>query len=45
MRLIGLILDWNSPYSFFNSDYHVKDEYGNLYQTISGGTGRLVGVW
>ncbi|KAM0100307.1 hypothetical protein ACP6JE_005128 [Aspergillus fumigatus] len=36
---------WNSPYSFFNSDYRVKDEYGNLHQTISGGTGRLVGVW
>ncbi|GFF64740.1 hypothetical protein CNMCM6069_005571 [Aspergillus lentulus] len=36
---------WDSPYSFFNSDYHVKDEYGNLHRTISGGTGRLVGVW
>ncbi|KAF7158163.1 hypothetical protein CNMCM5623_002829 [Aspergillus felis] len=41
----SLILDWNSPYSFFNSNYHVKDEYGNLDKTISGGTGRFVGVW
>ncbi|KAM7191108.1 hypothetical protein V8F20_009426 [Naviculisporaceae sp. PSN 640] len=36
---------WNSPYSFFNPYYNVKDSDGNLQRTILGSTGTLLGVW
>ncbi|OOQ84427.1 proline-specific permease [Penicillium brasilianum] len=36
---------WNPPYGFFNSVHRVKDEYGNLDQTITGSTGQFLGVW
>lgn len=42
---LNLRLDWNSPYGFFNSAHEVKDEYGNLDQTITGSVGRFLGVW
>ncbi|KAF4636463.1 hypothetical protein G7Y89_g1615 [Cudoniella acicularis] len=37
--------NWNSPYSFFNTNYNVKDENGNLQRTITGGVGSFLGVW
>ena len=43
-KLIG-IADWNSPFTFFNHVYHVKDEEGNLERTITGGIGTFLGVW
>jgi len=36
---------WDSPYSFFNSVYQVKDSAGNVQREITGGTGRFLGVW
>lgn len=38
-------VDWNSPFSFFNHAYKVKDEDGNLQRTITGGVGTFLGVW
>ncbi|TVY90714.1 Arginine permease [Lachnellula willkommii] len=43
-RVIGSTY-WNSPYSFFNHAYKVKDEDGNLQRTITGGVGTFLGVW
>ncbi|KAK3319967.1 putative amino acid transporter, partial [Cercophora scortea] len=36
---------WNSPYSFFNPAYIVKDENLNSERVISGSVGTLLGVW
>ncbi|TVY35186.1 Arginine permease [Lachnellula subtilissima] len=43
-RVIGTS-NWNSPYTFFNHAYRVKDEDGNLQRTITGGVGTFLGVW
>jgi len=37
--------NWDSPFSFFNHAYQVKDEDGNLQRTITGGVGTFLGVW
>ncbi|KAK3989685.1 hypothetical protein QBC44DRAFT_80531 [Cladorrhinum sp. PSN332] len=36
---------WNSPYSFFNSVYHARDENNEIKHTITGSLGTLLGVW
>ena len=38
-------LDWREPYSFFNREYKVEDEQGNVERIIKGTTGRLLGEW
>ncbi|TVY55430.1 Arginine permease CAN1 [Lachnellula cervina] len=43
-RVVGSTY-WNSPFSFFNHAYKVKDEDGNLQRTITGGVGTFLGVW
>jgi hypothetical protein len=44
-KLTAVSEDWDSPYSFFNSVYQVKDSAGNVQREITGGTGRFLGVW
>ncbi|KAL5324908.1 hypothetical protein ACEPPN_006027 [Leptodophora sp. 'Broadleaf-Isolate-01'] len=36
---------WDSPYSFFNPTYHVKDEDGNLQRDIKGTLGTFLAMW
>jgi len=36
---------WNSPWSFFNPNYQVRDEDGKLQRVITGSAGTLLGVW
>ncbi|KAK0105446.1 hypothetical protein ONS96_004833 [Cadophora gregata f. sp. sojae] len=36
---------WDSPYSFFNPTYHVKDEDGNLQRDIQGAIGTFLAMW
>ncbi|KAM5483702.1 hypothetical protein MaudMau93_006209 [Microsporum audouinii] len=35
---------WDSPYSFFNPEYHIKNKDGST-RVIDGGLGRFLGVW
>jgi yeast amino acid transporter len=44
-RIANEPADWDSPFSFFNHAYQVKDEDGNLQRTITGGVGTFLGVW
>lgn len=37
--------NWSSPFTFFNHNYKVKDENGNLERVITGGLGTFLGVW
>ena len=39
------LLDWNSPYSFFNPGYSVVDENGDVQRVITGSMGRFLGAW
>lgn len=41
----NLKVDWDSPYSFFNPTYHVKDEDGNLQRDIQGTIGTFLAMW
>lgn len=36
---------WDSPYSFFNNVYQVKDENGNFQRNITGSIGTFLGIW
>ncbi|KAK2846409.1 hypothetical protein FQN49_005748 [Arthroderma sp. PD_2] len=35
---------WDSPYSFINPEYHIKNQDGSV-RVIDGGIGKLLGVW
>lgn len=37
--------DWDSPYTFFQNVYQVKDENGNFQRNITGSIGTFLGVW
>ncbi|KAK2749385.1 hypothetical protein FQN57_006317 [Myotisia sp. PD_48] len=36
---------WNDPYSFINPVYHVRSRDGSVQREITGGAGKLLGVW
>ncbi|KAH7311903.1 proline-specific permease [Rhexocercosporidium sp. MPI-PUGE-AT-0058] len=36
---------WDSPYSFFNPTYHIKDEDGHLQRDITGTIGTFLAMW
>lgn len=44
-NIVNTDIDWNSPYSFFRGEYHVKDADSDSQRTITGSVGTLLGVW
>ena len=44
-RLLIIIEDWDNPYSFFNSAYHVKNEEGTVQRNIIGRVGTFLDMW
>ena len=44
-RSLTVHKDWDKPYSFFNSVYHVKNEEGTFQRNITGSRGTFLNMW